>query len=152
YGPLTAAGLALDNNPLRATRPLKVGVIGLGAGMLGSYVQQGDDWTFYEINPLVTQVAESQFSYLKDARARGGTVRVIHGDARNVLEEQYKDSGSQQYDVMILDAFTSDAIPVHLLTREAVQDYWHHLKPDGILIVHISNAFVDLSPVVRGFA
>jgi len=152
YGPFTAVGLSLDNNPLRKARPLKVGVIGLGAGMLGSYVHKGDDWTFYEINPLVTEVAESQFSYMKDARARGGTVRVIHGDARNVLEEQLKNGGSQQYDVLVLDAFTSDAIPVHLLTRESVQDYWQHLRPEGILIVHISNAFVDLSPVVRGFA
>jgi hypothetical protein len=152
YGPYTAAGLALLEDPHRGERPLKVGVIGLGAGMLGAYVRPGDDWTFYEINPQVVEVAEHEFSYLGDARQRGGSVRVVLGDARTGLERELAGAGSQQYDVLILDAFTSDAIPVHLLTREAVRTYWQHLRADGVLAVHISNAFVDLSPVVRGFA
>lgn len=152
YGPHTAAGLALAEHPRRAEGPLKVGVIGLGAGMLGTYAERGDDWTFYEINPLVTEVAEHEFSYLHDARARGGNVEVVHGDARTVMERELAGAGAQQYDVIVLDAFTSDAIPVHLLTREAAQLYWRHLRQDGVLIAHISNAFVDLSPVVRGFA
>jgi spermidine synthase len=77
---------------------------------------------------------------------------VLQGDARTVLERQLQQQGSGQFDVLILDAFTSDAIPVHLLTREAVATYWKQLKPDGVLAVHISNAYVDLAPVVRGFA
>lgn len=152
YGPQTAVALALEQHPARARGPLRVGIVGLGAGMLGSYVQPGDDWTFYEINPLVTEAAERDFTYLRDARTRGGQLRVVHGDARTVMDRQLEESGSRQYDVLVLDAFTSDSIPVHLLTREAMATYWKHLKDDGVLIVHISNAFIDLSPVVRGVA
>ncbi len=152
YSPTTAVGLALANHPARRQRPLTVGVTGLGAGMIAAYAERGDEWSFYEIDPLVTQMAEDHFTYMNDARARGAGVEVYHGDGRTVLERQLKDDGSRQFDVLVLDAFTSDAVPVHLLTREAIAMYWQHLKPDGILAINISNAYLDLSPVIRGLA
>jgi hypothetical protein len=152
YYPETAAiGVALTKHPARSSGEFKVGVVGLGAGMIAAYADRGETWSFYEISPLVTELAEAHFTYLQDARDRGVDLSVYHGDGRTVLERQLEDA-SGQFDVLVLDAFTSDAVPTHLLTREAVQMYWRHLKPDGVLAINISNAYVDLSPVVRGIA
>ena len=122
--------------------PMKLGVIGLGAGTMATYGRRGDTVVFYEINPLVEQIARSQFSYLSDCPAK---LEVVLGDARRSLEAE----PPQQFDLLAVDAFSSDAIPVHLLTTEAFREYFRHLKPDGILAVHISNRYLQLEWVVR---
>ena len=151
YGPRSGIGAAMLHHPGRGG-PLRIGIVGLGAGMVASYVEKGDTTTAYEINPLVVTLAERDFSYLADARARGATVTTAVGDGRLVLEREVEANGSPGFDVLVLDAFNSDAIPVHLLTREAFELYWRALKPDGVLAVNISNRHVDISPVVRGVA
>ncbi len=120
--------------------PVRVGVIGLGAGVLSTYGREGDYYRIYEINPLVPMIAQNQFSFYPHSRADKA---ILMGDARLSLERQ----DPQNFDVLAVDAFSSDAIPVHLLTREALGLYFHHLKPDGILALHISNRYLDLEPV-----
>jgi SAM-dependent methyltransferase len=123
---------------------LHVGVIGLGAGTIAAYANAGDHYTFYEINPNVIRIANSEFTYLSDARSRGAQADVVVGDARLSLERV----PSQQFDLLVVDAFSSDSIPVHLLTREAFDLYARHLKPGGTLAIHISNRYLNLTPVV----
>jgi hypothetical protein len=120
----------------------RVGVVGLGAGTLAVYGRPGDHMRFYEINPDVIDLAWEHFTFLEDCEAE---VKVLPGDARLVLEQE----PNQQFDVLVLDAFSGDAIPVHLLTTEAMQIYSRHLSQDGVLAVHISNSYFDLEPVVR---
>jgi hypothetical protein len=120
----------------------RVGVIGLGAGTMAAYGRAGDYYRFYEINPLVAQLARSQFTFLSDCPA---IVETAMGDARLSLEREHP----QQFDVLVVDAFSGDSIPVHLLTREAFAVYFRHMKPGGILAVHISNRNLDLAPVVK---
>jgi hypothetical protein len=141
YGPQSGIGLLLEEND--PGRPRRVGVVGLGVGTLAAYARPGDCFRFYEINPAVIDLARQFFEYLSDCR---GTAEVVRGDARIVLEQE----SPQSFDVLVLDAFSSDAIPVHLLTREAFSVYLRHLTEDGVLAVHISNVHVDLSPVVAG--
>ena len=119
-----------------------MGVIGLGAGTLAAYGNASDYFRFYEINPLVVSIAKNWFSYLRDTPAK---VDIAMGDARLSLAAE----PSQQYDVLAVDAFSGDAIPVHLLTKEAFALYLRHLKPGGILAVHTSNTYLDLAPVVQ---
>jgi len=140
YGMTSGIGLALIEAQARAR--LRVGVVGLGAGTLAAYGRRGDVFRFYEINPKVVELARSEFSFLADSRAR---IEVALGDARLSLERE----PAQNFDVLALDAFSSDSIPVHLLTVEAFVTYLHHLKPSGILAIHISNRYVDLVPVVQ---
>jgi SAM-dependent methyltransferase len=139
YGPDSGVGLALMHCCPNAKR---VGAIGLGAGTLAAYGKTSDHFRFYEINPQVVSIAQSSFSYLRDSPAR---VDVVLGDARLSLQSE----ASQQFDVLAVDAFSGDAIPVHLLTREAFALYLRHLKPDGILAVHTSNSYLNLPPVVQ---
>jgi hypothetical protein len=136
-----ASGIGIALDELGQGGPLKVGVVGLGTGTIAAYCRPGDTYHFYEINPLVLSIAQTEFSYLKDCPT-GPTVAM--GDARLSLESE----PLQQFDVFAVDAFVSDAIPIHLLTREAFDLYWRHLKPDGVLAVHISNRYVDLAPIV----
>jgi spermidine synthase len=136
-------GLALHIKGDRG--PIRVGVIGLGTGTLAAYSRPGDRYTFYEINPLVVQLARTEFTFLSDSPGR---IDVISGDARLSLERQEP----QAFDVIAVDAFSGDAIPVHLLTREAFALYFRHLKPDGVLAVHITNRYIDLRPVVMAEA
>lgn len=126
-------------------KPQKVGVFGLGAGSLAAYGRPGDHYKFYEINPLVLELARSEFYYLAESRAK---VEVVLGDARLSLERE----PPQQFDVLAVDCFSGDSIPVHLITREALRLYFRHLKPDGILALHLSNRFLDLEPVVERIA
>ena len=119
-----------------------IGVIGLGTGTLAVYGSPRDRLRFYEINPSVIRFAREHFTFLSDCESQ---VSIVSGDARLVLERE----PDQQFDVLVLDAFSSDAIPVHLLTSEAMQIYERHVKPGGIVAVHITNAFFDLEPVVR---
>lgn len=137
YGPPSGIGLALQNSP----SPKRVGVIGLGVGTLSAYGHPGDTFHFYEINPQVVAIAYSQFFYLRETSAQ---VYVTAGDARLSLER----TSPQSFDVLAVDAFSGDAIPVHLLTREAFALYFRHLQPTGILAIHISNQYLDLGPVV----
>ena len=138
YGRLSGIGIALEE--MGNAGPLKIGVIGLGAGMIAGYGRQGDVFRFYEINPLVLKIAAGAFHYLSCP----GEHSFAIGDARLTLEREKP----QQFDLLVVDAFTSDAIPVHLLTKEAFALYWEHLKPDGVLAVHASNLYVDLVPIV----
>ena len=123
----------------------RVGAVGLGSGTLAAWGRKGDTFRFYEINDDVARLATSTFTYLKDSKAK---TELVMGDARLRMEGE-KD---QQYDVIILDAFSSDAIPVHLLTKEAFAVYLQHLQPDGVIAVHISNRYLDLQPVVERLA
>ncbi len=153
YGPRSGLGLALRFHPGRAFGgPLRVGVIGLGAGTVASYGKRGDRLRFYEINPDVVHVAHEHFSFLADAQARGADVETLLGDARLVLERQRDAGDVQGFDVLALDAFSSDAIPIHLLTRECFELYWAHMAEDGIVAVNISNRHLDLRPVVLALA
>lgn len=142
YGPNSGAGIAIRNTRNSTQR---VGVIGLGTGTLASYGRPGDYYRIYEINPLVVQVAKEEFTFLRDSKAH---VDLVLGDARLSLERE----GSQQFDTLLVDAFSGDSIPVHLLTKEALEIYWRHLKPEGILAIHISNQYLDLQPVVYNLA
>ncbi len=125
--------------------PQKVGVLGLGAGTMAAFGRKGDDITFYEINPVVPKIANSEFSFYPDCPA---TKRIIMGDGRLSLERQ----PPQNFDVLMMDAFSGDSIPVHLVTKEAFQLYFRHLNPTGYLVMHISNKYLDLEPVLARIA
>lgn len=145
------AGLVLLNHPRRG-QGLHVGVLGLGAGTLATYAQPGDVYRFYEINPTVVEIAEGQggyFSFLKDSQAQ---VSVVTDDARLALERELAKGQPQNFDVLVLDTFSSDSIPVHLVTKESFGIYLQHLKPDGVLAAHVSNRYLDLRPVLWGLA
>ena len=144
YTAATGVGLALDLH--RKSGPMEVGVIGLGAGTLASYAKPGDHFKFYEINPDVIRLANEPFTYLRSAS--GAQMDIVEGDGRLSLK---KDTGAR-FDVLVVDAFSSDSIPVHLLTRQCGQVYKSRLKADGILAIHISNRTLDLEPVVRGLS
>ncbi len=147
FGETGGGGLAILNHPKRGTG-MRVGVLGLGIGTLAAYGQPDDVYRFYEINPQVADLAAGQggyFSYLSDCQA---DVDVVIGDARLSLEQELASSGSQAYDVLVLDVFSSDSIPVHLLDRDSFELYLQHLEPGGILAVHISNRHLDLVPVI----
>jgi hypothetical protein len=135
------AGIGRVLSEPSAGRQRRVGVIGLGIGTLAAYARPGDYFRFYEINPMVEQMARDHFHYLGDCE---GKVDTVIGDARLALERE----DSQQFDVLVLDAFSGDAIPSHLLTVEAFAVYLRHLAPNGIIAVHISNIHFTLAPVV----
>jgi len=139
----SGVGVAIVNR--RREAPLKVGVVGLGVGTLAAYGRPRDTFRFYEIDPEVRRLATTRFTYLADSAAR---CEVVMGDARLSMERE----SPQGYDVLALDAFSGDAVPLHLLTAEAFEVYRRHLKSDGVLAVHISNRFLDLGPVVFGLA
>jgi SAM-dependent methyltransferase len=141
YGPQTGVGIAIRDKGQGKT--VRVGVIGLGTGTLAAYGREGDYFRFYEINPLVLQLARTEFTFLGDSKAK---IDVAMGDARLSLEKE----PDANFDVLAVDAFSSDSIPVHLLTKEAMDIYFRHLNPDGILAVHISNRYLDLQPVLAG--
>ncbi len=143
YGHASGIGLVLQN--LRPSQKKHVGVIGLGAGTLSTYANTGDDFRFYEINPDVIRLAKKHFTFLSGCK---GDVTIVLGDARQKLERE----SDQQFDVLAVDAFSGDAIPIHLLTRECFEVYHRHLKQDGILAIHISNLYFDLKPVVAAAA
>jgi hypothetical protein len=146
YGEDSGVGIAIDY--FQGLGNVRVGAIGLGIGTLAAYAKPGDNFCFYEINPAVRRIATDGefFTYLKDCR---GKWNVVMGDARLSLEAETE---PQQYNVLVLDAFSGDAIPTHLLTREAFTVYRRHLAPDGIIAVHISNRHLLLGPVVREIA
>ena len=140
------AGLAILNHP-GYRDGMRVGMLGVGTGTLAIYGQPGDLYRLYEINPVVTDLAEGgggYFSFVSDSQA---DVTMVLGDARISLERELAEGGSQGFDVLVLDTFSSDSIPVHLVTREALGLYLEHLAPDGVIAAHITNLHLDLQPV-----
>ena len=150
YGPKSTIGIVLREHPYRKLgRPLRVGVVGLGAGALAAYGLPGDSFRFYEIDPDIIDAASGSkavFTYIRDSRA---SVVVSQGDARLLMEREAGRPEHQKYDVLVLDAFSGDAIPVHLLTREAFGTYFDLLAPDGIIAVHMSSRHINLEPVLH---
>ena len=142
YGPDSGIGILLREYP---KSPKRVAIVGLGTGTVAAFGKAGDNFRFFEINRQVIDIAESLFTYLRESRAH---VDVIEGDGRLALE---RDPGPR-FDVIVLDAFSGDAIPVHLLTQEAMTIYRRHLEPGGTIAVHVSNDFLDLPPVVKQLA
>jgi predicted membrane-bound spermidine synthase len=143
FGPGSGLGLALRNFPRQQNQ--RIGLLGLGVGTVTAYGKPGDYIRVYEINPQVKQIAEKPFSYLARSDAK---IEVVMGDGRLSMENE----PPQNFDVLIMDAFSSDAVPVHLLTKEAFEIYQRHLKPDGTILVNISNRYLDLRPVVENAA
>jgi hypothetical protein len=154
FGPASGVGLAIRYHPNRRGRNpestgLRIGVVGLGAGTIATYGEEGDTIRFYEINPEVVRLSEKYFTYRKDTPAK---VEVVLGDARVAMENERALGQPQHFDVLAIDAFSGDAIPVHFLTRECFQTYLYHLDPGGVLAIHISSRYFDLTPVVRALA
>lgn len=146
YGKTSGVGRALSLLPEENRR---IGLVGLGTGTLASYGRAGDYLRIYEINPAVEELARSRFTYLQRCPAR---VDVVMGDARLRMEQELANRQPQRFDLLALDAFSSDAIPVHLLTKEAFEIYLRHVKPDGVIAVHVSNRYLNLTPVVENLA
>jgi hypothetical protein len=135
------SGIGRTFKGFAGTTPLRVGVIGLGAGTLASYGRRNDVMRFYEINPQVIDVAHKQFSFLADSAA---ATEVVLGDARLSMARE----SAQQYDILVVDAFSSDSIPIHLITLEAIDVFLKHIKPDGVIAFHVTNRYLDLKSVL----
>jgi hypothetical protein len=146
YGQRSGAAIALSTLHQSNRR---VALIGLGAGTMAAWGRAGDTFRFYEINPDVETIARTEFSFLKDSDAR---TEVVLGDARVQLERELSEGRTQDFDAIVVDAFSGDTIPVHLLTAECAEIYRRHLAPGGILLLHISNRVLNLDPVARGMA
>jgi spermidine synthase len=146
YAETSGVGLAINALP---EGPRRLGLVGLGTGSLCTYGRKGDYLRIYEINPDVITLARTHFKYLDYCQAE---VEIELGDARLVMEREVEAGKAQRFDLLALDAFSSDAIPVHLLTKEAFALYLQQIKPGGVIAVHISNRYLDLEPVVRKLA
>jgi hypothetical protein len=142
FGPDSGIGRALAAAP---QRPRRVGVIGLGAGTLVTYSRTGDVYRVYEINPEVFRLADTEFSFLADSPAR---IERVLGDARLALERE----SPQGYDVLAVDAFSGDSVPIHLITLEAMDVYWRHMAPEGVVAFNVTNRYIGLAPVVEQIA
>ena len=148
YGP--GSGVALALRELRPDKsPLDVAMIGLGAGTLTAWGNRGDRYRIYELNPAVIDIAHRDFTYLSDSKA---AITLVQGDARLSMERELAEGNAVPFDVIAVDAFSGDSIPVHLITREALAVYLRHLKPDGVVAFHVSNRFLKLAPVVSQLA
>lgn len=139
YSPVSGLGILLTEKG--KSGPLRVGVIGLGAGAVTAYARAGDSYRLYEINPTVINIAQREFTFLKDSPA---TMEIVEGDGRLSLE---RETGNN-FDVLVMDAFSGDSVPVHLISKEAFELYFRQLKADGVLAVNVTNAHLDLAPVV----
>ncbi|MBL8177604.1 MAG: fused MFS/spermidine synthase [Bryobacterales bacterium] len=142
YAPETAIGRLLQ---APSTQPRRVGIVGLGVGTLAAYAKDADTYRFYEINPAVVDIARKHFLFLGQSKGR---TEVVLGDARLAMERE----PAQRYDVLVIDAFSGDAVPTHLLTREAFQVYFRHLAPGGTLALHVTGKYVNLAPVAEAIA
>lgn len=145
YGPSSGVGLAILEMARANPSGIRVGVIGLGVGTLASYGRRGDEYRIYDINPDVIDVARKYFRYVDDSAA---LISYALGDARLVLERERPN----EFDVLVIDAFSSDSIPIHLMTREALAVYARHIKPGGVIVFHVTNRYLRLAPVVRQIA
>jgi SAM-dependent methyltransferase len=124
---------------------MRVGILGLGAGTMAAYGRPGDVYRFYEINPQVVELARTEFSYLNDSDAK---VEVVLGDGRLALEAE----PPQRFDLLAADAFSSDSVPMHLITKEALELYMRHVRPGGVVVFNVTNRYLDLAPVVKRLA
>jgi hypothetical protein len=153
YVPNSGAGLAILHRPAyERGEPMHVGLLGAGVGTLVAYARPGDRYRLYEINPVVAGLAQGEggyFSFLSDSQA---DIRIVLGDARISLERERAEGNLQSFDVLVLDTFSSDSIPVHLVTKEAFALYLAHLAPHGLIAAHITNLHLDLQPVLWGLA
>ena len=149
YVPESGAGLAILHHPKYASdSPMRVGLLGLGVGTLAAYGRPGDTYRLYEINPVVTELAQGYGNYFSFVPQSAASTTTVLGDARISLERELAQENPQNFDVLVLDTFSSDSIPVHLLTREAFAVYLAHLAPEGIIAAHITNLHLDLQPVL----
>jgi len=143
-------GLAIEKHPKRLNgQEIHVGIIGLGAGNIGAYLSKKDKFIYYEIDPDVERIARKYFTYLNDG---GEQIEVILGDGRISMERELKEQGSRKFDILAIDAFSGDAIPIHLLTKEAFELYFKHLNNNGILAVQITNRYLELKPLMYNVA
>jgi hypothetical protein len=154
YGRKSGVGFAIKNfrSEIARGQPLKIGLVGLGPGTLAAYGEKGDQFYFYEINPDIIDIASENagyFTFLSDSEAE---IEIIPGDARISLESEWKRGNAPKFDLLVLDAFSSDSIPTHLLTVEAVDLYLQHLAPKGVIAIHISNRYLNLAPPIRKLA
>jgi SAM-dependent methyltransferase len=146
FGPTSGYGRVFASlREIDPKKPLSVGVIGLGAGVIAAWMRPGDRLVFYEISPRVVDIARREFTFLDDTSAK---TEVVLGDGRLSLERE----PPRGYDVLGIDAFSGDSIPMHLVTREAMAIYVKHLKPDGVIVFQATNRFIDLLPVVKRLA
>ncbi len=152
YATTSGIGAALTYYPAKydsGFQGMKVGIVGLGAGTITAYSTEKDLYRYYEINPEVEIIARKYFTYLKNAK---GKVEIETGDGRILLENELKKNGGEQFDVLAIDAFSGDAIPTHLISFEATELYFKHLKKNGILAFHITNKYLNLMPVMAGLS
>jgi spermidine synthase len=155
YGPNSGIGVLLQNygDRSRGLGGLRVGIVGLGAGTLAAYGLPGDYFRYYEINPDVIALSAGRqpvFTYVRDSQAK---VEVEQGDARLLLESEASQAHLQNFDVLVLDAFSGDAVPVHLLTTQAFDTYWKQINPQhGIIAIHVSSRHINLMPAIEGIA
>jgi SAM-dependent methyltransferase len=146
FGPGSGYGRVFASlREMQPKKPLAVGIIGLGAGVVAAWMQPGDALVFYEISPRVIDIARREFTFVADTSAK---TEIVLGDGRLSLERE----PPRRYDVMGIDAFSGDSIPMHLVTREAMAIYLKHLKPDGVIVFQATNRFIDLLPVVKRLA
>jgi spermidine synthase len=145
FYPDSGAGKSMLAMKQQHPEGIRVGVIGMGVGLLAAYGEKNDEFRFYEINPNVMKLARDPFTFLDDFEARGGKCDVIEGDGRLSLEREQ----AHKFHILYLDAFTGDAPPVHLLTEEAFKIYQKHLADDGLICVNVINTYVNLVPVVE---
>ncbi|MEO8186736.1 MAG: fused MFS/spermidine synthase [Burkholderiaceae bacterium] len=145
FGPSSGYGRLFEALNEVRPQPRRVGIIGLGAGVLASYGRTGDEFTFYEISPRVVDIANDEFTFVRDSAAK---IQVVLGDGRLSLER----AAPQAYDILGIDAFAGDSIPMHLVTREAMALYVQHLAPNGVIVFQATNRYIDLMPVVKRLA
>jgi spermidine synthase len=146
FGPDSGYGRVFASlREMNAKKPLNVGVIGLGAGVIAAWMAPGDTLAFYEISPRVVEIAKREFTFLADTSAK---TELVMGDGRLSLERE----PPRGYDVLGIDAFSGDSIPMHLVTREAMALYVKHIKPDGVIVFQATNRYIDLLPVVKRLA
>ena len=134
---------------LKSASSVNVGFVGLGAGTLAAYGKKGDNFTFYELNPAVIEAATSYFTYLDDSAAE---INLLLGDARVSLTQETVGEARPLFDLLVVDAFSGDSIPQHLLTQEAIALYLKNMSDYGVIVIHVSNSHLNLLPLMRGLA
>jgi hypothetical protein len=149
FGPTSGYGRLFAALNEARPGPRKIGILGLGAGVVAAYGRAGDEMVFYEISPKVIGIEKREFTFLRDSPAR---MDVIVGDGRLSLDKELKKPGPRHYDVLGIDAFSGDSIPMHLITREAMALYVQHLAPDGVIVFQATNRYIDLMPVIQRLA
>jgi len=158
FGPRSGLGVALEARRLRvagqegAGRSLRIGAVGLGVGTVAAAAEPGDSVRVYEINPEVERLARKHFTYLSGAAAAGVDVEVVIGDARVSLDREAERGELHRFDVLVVDAFNGDSVPIHLITHDAYTLYRRHLQPDGVIAFHVSNRYLGLTTIVRDVA